>query len=84
MSYFERNPGTYIVARKIEYANHGDRLAFDDLKRKALSNSDKRAAIKAAKDLLYGPEVISQLEKAETNIEINKIMSLARKRTLDE
>lgn len=84
MSYLNRNPGIYISARRIEGVTPGDLAAFDAVKRKPLSDYDKRSAIKAAKDLLYGPEVISQLEKAESNVEISRIMTTARKRSLDE
>lgn len=45
--------------------------------------SDKGDAIKAAKDLHYGPAVIERLMNAESNAEIERIMATARKRRLE-
>lgn len=42
----------------------------------------KRQAIKAAKDLLYGNEVVKQLEAAKTIAEIDCIIKTARKEKL--
>ena len=42
----------------------------------------KRQAIKAAKDLLYGNEVVKQLEAAKTIAEMDRIMKTARKEKL--
>lgn len=41
---------------------------------------DKGKIIKAAKDLLYGQEVVEQLEKARTDEELTHIMARARKK----
>ena len=38
----------------------------------------KRQAIKAAKDLKYGDEVVEKLKKAKTEGEIDRIMKAAR------
>lgn len=45
--------------------------------------TDKNDAIKAAKDLYYGPAVIERLENAKSNAEIERIMATARKRRLE-
>ena len=42
----------------------------------------KRQAIKDAKDLLYGNEVVKQLEAAKTIAEMDRIMKTARKEKL--
>lgn len=42
----------------------------------------KRQAIKAAKDLLYGNEVVKQLEAAKTIAEMDRIIKTARKEKL--
>lgn len=42
----------------------------------------KKQAIKAAKDLLYGNEVVKQLEAAKTISEMDRIMKTARKEKL--
>ena len=39
----------------------------------------KRQAVKAAKDLFYGDEVVKQLEAATTISEMDRIMKTARK-----
>ena len=44
---------------------------------------NRREVIKAAKDLGYGRGVIRQLEDAETDEEITRIMTNARKRSLE-
>lgn len=38
----------------------------------------KRFAIKAAKELFYGENIITQLQSATTEKEISKIMKIAR------
>lgn len=45
--------------------------------------SYKKHAIKAAKNLLYGTDVIESLENAKTDAEITRIMKTARKRSLE-
>lgn len=45
--------------------------------------TDKKKTIKAAKDLGYSRTVIRQLEDAETDEEIARIMGTARKRSLE-
>lgn len=40
--------------------------------------SYKQNALKAAKDLRYGPEVISEIQNAKTDVEIEHIMNTAR------
>lgn len=42
----------------------------------------KKQAVKAAKDLLYGDEVVKQLEAAKTIVEMDRIMKTARKEKL--
>ena len=42
----------------------------------------KKQAIKAAKDLLYGDEVVKRLEAAKTIAEMDRIMKTARKEKL--
>lgn len=42
----------------------------------------KNQAVKAAKDLLYGDEVVKQLEAAKTIAEMDRIMKTARKEKL--
>lgn len=42
----------------------------------------KKQAVKAAKDLLYGNEVVKQLEAAKTIAEMDHIMKTARKEKL--
>lgn len=44
-------------------------------------NVFRKQAIKAAKDLLYGEEVIKALKNAKTESEIDRIMKTARKKT---
>lgn len=39
----------------------------------------KRSALRTAKDLLYGAEVLEALAKATTETEISRIMTNARK-----
>lgn len=43
----------------------------------------KSKAIKAAKDLLYGEEVINRIENAKCDEEITRIMKTERERRLD-
>ena len=40
----------------------------------------KRQSIRAAKDLLYGDEVVAKIKKAKTEEEITRIMNTARNR----
>lgn len=42
----------------------------------------KKQAVKAAKDLLYGDEVVKQLEAAKTIAEMDRVMKTARKEKL--
>lgn len=42
----------------------------------------KKQAVKAAKDLLYGDEVVKQLEATKTIAEMDRIMKTARKEKL--
>ena len=44
----------------------------------------KKQAIKAAKDLLYGNEVVKQLEAAKTIAEMDRIMKTALEQTAEE
>lgn len=48
-----------------------------------IGTTDKKKSIKAARDLGYGRAVIRQLEDAETDEEIARIMTNARKRSLE-
>lgn len=48
-----------------------------------IGTTDKKKSIKAARDLGYGRAVIRQLEDAETDEEITRIMANARKRSLE-
>lgn len=41
-------------------------------------NDEKREAMKAAKELGYGPEVVEQLRQAKTSFEIGRILKNAR------
>lgn len=43
----------------------------------------KTQAMKAAKDLHYGPDVIEQIENAKNDREITRIMKTARKRGME-
>lgn len=52
--------------------------ATDDLK------TCKRDSIKAAKQLLYGQEVINKINKAKTTTEIYRIMHTARKEEFED
>lgn len=40
--------------------------------------SYKQDALKAAKELLYGPKVISEIQNAKSDAEIERIMTIAR------
>lgn len=39
----------------------------------------RKNALKAAKELCYGPKVISEIQNAKTDAEIEPIMNIARK-----
>lgn len=45
--------------------------------------SYKSSAIRAAKDLLYGDDIINQIKAAKSDIEVEKIMYTARNRPPD-
>lgn len=70
-------------------------MAFDESEYKTRNHIDhkrwlgsdtkyKHQAIKAAKDLGYGPDIISKLVKAESDGQVERIMITARKRKFDE
>lgn len=43
----------------------------------------KKFALKAAKELGYSDEVIERIKNAESDFEVSRIMTTARKRSLD-
>lgn len=60
-------------------------LLRDDEERRTLMNITYRPeAIKAAKELYYGKEIIKQLKAAKNDNEISRIMRTARERRLEK
>lgn len=71
------------VGRRPDTASDRELSKYNAKAAKFKTISDKGDAIKAAKDLHYGPAVIERLMNAESNAEIERIMATARKRRLE-
>lgn len=48
-----------------------------------MADNYKQQAIRAAKDLCYGEEVIRRIKNAKSDVEIERIMATARKQMKD-
>ena len=44
----------------------------------------RKNAIRAAKDLKYGEDVVKRIEQAKTDSEIQRIMTSARRKSIEE
>lgn len=74
---------SFIRGRKPEAVNDKARARYNSKAAKTKRTDDKTDAIQAAKELLYGPDIIERLENAKSNAEIERIMATARKRRLE-
>lgn len=56
-------------------------MSSDNYHKKGYHNTEyKKETIKAAKELLYGSEIINKLENAKDDLELSRIMADARGR----